>query len=64
MPDPQSTVYAVASGLSLYFLIERPKLLGKHNPEDEVIFADGEEEAQGEAARAAAQSAKSRSETV
>ena len=64
MPDPQSTVYAVAIGLILYFLIERPKLLGKHNPEDAVIFADGEEEAQGEAARAAAQSEKSRSETV
>ncbi|WP_286238036.1 xanthine/uracil/vitamin C permease [Neptuniibacter halophilus] len=45
MPDPKSTVYAVAIGLILYFLIERPKLLGKHNPKDEVIFADGEEEA-------------------
>ena len=44
MPDPKSTVYAVAIGLILYFLIERPKLLGKHRPEDEIIFADGEEE--------------------
>ncbi|WP_370279947.1 xanthine/uracil/vitamin C permease [Pontibacterium sp.] len=44
MPDPKSTVYAVAIGLILYFLIERPKLLGKHRPEDEIIFADGAEE--------------------
>lgn len=44
MPDPKSTVYAVAIGVILYFLIERPKLLGKHRPEDEIIFADGEEE--------------------
>ncbi|SEQ01355.1 hypothetical protein SAMN03080615_00015 [Amphritea atlantica] len=66
MPDPKSTVYAVAIGLILYFLIERPKLLGKHNPADEVIFADGEEESQGQAARAAAKeaAAKSPSETV
>jgi len=28
MPDPKSTVYAVVIGLVLYFLIERPKLLG------------------------------------
>ncbi|WP_246590073.1 xanthine/uracil/vitamin C permease [Marinobacterium ramblicola] len=41
MPDPKSTVYAVVIGLVLYFLIERPKLFGKHAPEDEVIFADG-----------------------
>lgn len=40
MPDPKSTVYAVGIGLLLYFLIERPKLLGKHRPEDEIIFAD------------------------
>jgi xanthine/uracil/vitamin C permease (AzgA family) len=40
MPDPKSTVFAVAIGLVLYFLIERPKLLGKHKPEDEIIFAD------------------------
>lgn len=42
MPDPKSTVYAVGIGLILYFLIERPKLLGKHRPEDEIIFADGD----------------------
>ena len=40
MPDPKSTIFAVAIGLVLYFLIERPRLLGKHEPEDEVIFAD------------------------
>ncbi|WP_394165003.1 DUF3360 family protein [Neptunomonas phycophila] len=40
MPDPKSTVYAVVIGLVLYFLIERPKLLGKHRPEDELVFAD------------------------
>ena len=44
MPDPKSTVFAVVIGLVLYFLIERPKLLGKHNPADEVIFADPQEE--------------------
>ncbi|NVK40106.1 MAG: xanthine/uracil/vitamin C permease [Oceanospirillaceae bacterium] len=43
MPDPKSTVYAVAIGLVLYLLIERPKLLGRHRPEDEVIFADEKE---------------------
>ncbi|MEZ5537206.1 MAG: xanthine/uracil/vitamin C permease [Thiolinea sp.] len=42
MPDPKSTVYAVGIGLMLYFLIERPKLMGRHQPEDEVIFADPE----------------------
>ncbi|RVU29627.1 solute carrier family 23 protein [Neptunomonas marina] len=61
MPDPKSTVYAVAIGLVLYFLIERPKLLGRHNPEDEVIFADGEEEA---SAAKAAQQAKQAKETA
>ena len=45
MPDPKSTVYAVGIGLILYFLIERPKLMGKHNPGDEVIFADGDSSA-------------------
>lgn len=40
MPDPKSTVYAVIIGLALYFLIERPRLLGKHAPEDEILFAD------------------------
>lgn len=43
MPDPKSTIFAVVIGLVLYFLIERPRLLGKHEPEDEVIFADGED---------------------
>ena len=40
MPDPKSTVYAVIVGLVLYFLIERPKLLGKHAGNDNAIFAD------------------------
>ncbi len=39
MPDPKSTVYAIIIGLVLYFLIERPKLLGKHDPSEEVIFS-------------------------
>ncbi len=41
MPDPKSTIFAVVIGLVLYFLIERPRLLGKHAPEDDVIFSDG-----------------------
>ncbi|MGB0467232.1 MAG: xanthine/uracil/vitamin C permease [Pontibacterium sp.] len=41
MPDPKSTVYAVVIGLVLYFFIERPKLMGRHAPEDEIIFANG-----------------------
>jgi len=47
MPDPKSTVYAIIIGLLLYFLIERPKLLGKHEADQEVIFAgkkDSEQE--------------------
>lgn len=40
MPDPKSTVYAVIIGVVLYFLIERPKLLGKHDTRDNVIFGD------------------------
>ena len=40
MPDPKSTVYAIIIGLTLYFLIERPKLFGKHKSEDETIFTD------------------------
>lgn len=44
MPDPKSTVYAVVIGIILYLLIERPKLMGKHQPQDEIIFADPEEE--------------------
>lgn len=42
MPDPKSTVYAVVIGLVLYLLIERPKLLGKHRPEDDQVFSDPE----------------------
>lgn len=45
MPDPKSTVYAIVIGLLLYFLIERPKLLGKHDPEDEVIFSAQKDDA-------------------
>lgn len=40
MPDPKSTVYAVVIGLILYLLIERPKLMDKHKPEDDQLFAD------------------------
>ncbi|NRA55858.1 MAG: xanthine/uracil/vitamin C permease [Gammaproteobacteria bacterium] len=40
MPDPKSTVYAVVIGLVLYFFIERPTLLGKHNAQEDVIFDD------------------------
>ncbi|WP_430462655.1 solute carrier family 23 protein [Thalassolituus sp. LLYu03] len=40
MPDPKSTVYAVVIGLLLYFLIERPRLMGKRKAEDEFMFAD------------------------
>ncbi|GGF71687.1 solute carrier family 23 protein [Alteromonas lipolytica] len=40
MPDPKSTVYAIVIGVALYFLIERPRLMGAHKEEDEVIFAD------------------------
>ncbi|MEH6651630.1 MAG: xanthine/uracil/vitamin C permease [Motiliproteus sp.] len=42
MPDPKSTVYAVVIGLILYLLIERPKLLGKHDPKDDLVFSDPE----------------------
>lgn len=45
MPDPKSTVYAIVIGLLLYFLIERPKLLGKHDLEDEVIFSAQKDDA-------------------
>lgn len=43
MPDPKSTVYAVVIGVALYFLIERPRLMGKHKTEDEFMFADAKE---------------------
>ncbi len=42
MPDPKSTVYAIVIGVVLYFLIERPRLMGRHDAKDEVIFADPE----------------------
>lgn len=45
MPDPKSTIYAVVIGVVLYLLIERPKLLGKHNSEsifDSEIISDAE----------------------
>jgi len=47
MPDPKSTVYAVVIGLVLYFLIERPKLLGKHDQES--IFDSEPEQEPAEA---------------
>ena len=31
---------AIIIGLVLYVLIERPRLLGRHAPEDQIIFAD------------------------
>jgi hypothetical protein len=40
MPDPKSTVYAVVIGLVLYFLVERPRLLGRHTAEDESVLCD------------------------
>lgn len=40
MPDPKSTIYAICIGLALYFLIERPKLLGRHAVKDESLFAE------------------------
>jgi hypothetical protein len=42
MPDPKSTLYAVAIGLILYFLLERPKLLGKHD-ESSILMGDDNE---------------------
>ena len=43
MPDPKSTLYAVGIGLILYFLLERPKLLGKHQ-ESSILMSDDKEE--------------------
>lgn len=34
MPDPKSTIFAVCIGLALYFLIERPRLLDKHESDE------------------------------
>ena len=39
MPDPKSTIFAVTIGLVLYFLIERPSLLGKHDAENASLSA-------------------------
>ncbi len=50
MPDPKSTVYAVIIGVALYFLIERPRLMGKHKTEDEFMFADPQESEEEKAA--------------
>jgi hypothetical protein len=43
MPDPKSTVYAVIVGLVLYFLIERPSLLGADKRKENVLFEDSED---------------------
>jgi len=43
MPDPKSTVYAVIVGLVLYFLIERPSLLGSCKRKNNVLFEDSED---------------------
>jgi hypothetical protein len=42
MPDPKSTIYAIVIGLVLYFLLERPKLLGKHQ-ESSILMGDDNE---------------------
>ena len=42
MPDPKSTLYAVGIGLILYFLLERPILLGKHQ-ENSILMGDDNE---------------------
>jgi len=42
MPDPKSTIYAIVIGLVLYFLLERPKLLGKHK-ESSILMGDDTE---------------------
>ena len=33
-------MYAVCIGVILYFLIERPRLMGKHDSKDNIIFSD------------------------
>ncbi|KAB7887747.1 xanthine/uracil/vitamin C permease [Poseidonibacter ostreae] len=43
MPDPKSTLYAVVIGIILYFLLERPKLLGKHNNGESILLGDDPE---------------------
>lgn len=42
MPDPKSTIYAIVIGLVLYFLLERPKLLGKHQESSVLLGEDTE----------------------
>jgi hypothetical protein len=42
MPDPKSTIYAIVIGLVLYFLLERPKLLGKHQESSILMDNDNE----------------------
>ena len=37
MPDPKSTIYAVVIGFVLYFLLERPRLLGKHDNSENIL---------------------------
>ena len=44
MPDPKSTMYAIFIGVVLYVLIERPRLMGKHDSKDNIIFADETQE--------------------
>ncbi|MDY3200178.1 MAG: solute carrier family 23 protein [Arcobacter sp.] len=43
MPDPKSTIYAIVIGLVLYFLLERPKLLGKHQESSVLLGEDTED---------------------
>lgn len=38
MPDPKSTIYAVVIGFILYFLLERPRLLGKHIDSENIFL--------------------------
>lgn len=52
MPDPKSTVYAIIIGVVLYFLIERPRLMGRHDAKDELIFADPVDESEKPADKA------------
>ena len=42
MPDPKSTIYAVLIGIVLYFLLERPKLLGKHKDGESILLGGDE----------------------
>jgi len=42
MPDPKSIIYAVIIGIVLYFLVERPRLLGKHDTGESVLTGSDE----------------------